>query len=262
MDVLFRGKRVDNENWIQGYLFSHWGKSYILWEITNVAQNMIEVIPDTVGRWTGFKDRKGNKIFEGDILEFIERMGENYWIKIEIFDEPPYNFVMTYIKKPNADIRGISDGISETLEDLPIGSKVIGNIYDNTVFISEDDYLKSLGIEVKELDKNIKKLVYLFNKIGLRTEFSCEGHEKYEHPCIIFDSYVTEDDIHKVASKILSANGYLGEFHLWVRKDDSDDVCTNWMFLINCPFENISDRINLINKVENKIRKECMYEQV
>ena len=137
-----------------------------------------------------------------------------------------------------------------------------GKVVDNTVFISEDDYLKSLGIEVKELDKNIKKLVYLFNKIGLRTKFSCEGHEEHEYPCIIFDSYVTEDDICKVASKILSAKGYLGEFHLWVRKDDSDDVCTNWMFLINCPFKNTSDRINLIKKVEDKIRKECMYEQV
>lgn len=135
-----------------------------------------------------------------------------------------------------------------------------GKIVDNAVFISEDNYLKSLGIKVEELDKNIKKLVYLFNKIGLRTKFSCEGHEEHEYPCIIFDSYVTEDDIYKVASKILSANGYLGEFHLWVRKGESDNVYANWMFLINCPFKNTSDRISLINKVENKIRKEYIYE--
>lgn len=66
---LFRGKRKDNGEWIQGYLYGIWERRYILWGMTNDIPNMVEVYPSTVCQCTGIKDKNGKLIFENDILE-------------------------------------------------------------------------------------------------------------------------------------------------------------------------------------------------
>lgn len=67
---LFRAKRIDNGEWVQGYLFGIWVKRYILWGMINDIPNMIEVDPSTICRCTGLKDKNGNLIWEGDIILF------------------------------------------------------------------------------------------------------------------------------------------------------------------------------------------------
>lgn len=67
---LFRAKRIDNGEWVQGYLFGIWEKRYILWGMINDIPNMIEVDPSTICRCTGLKDKNGNLIWEGDIILF------------------------------------------------------------------------------------------------------------------------------------------------------------------------------------------------
>jgi len=48
-EIKFRGKTKNTGDWVQGYLFEHWEKSYILWGTTNGVPNMHEVDPKTVG---------------------------------------------------------------------------------------------------------------------------------------------------------------------------------------------------------------------
>lgn len=65
-DILFRGKRIDNSVWIEGDL-RHW-RSGKIGIHDDATKNTREVDPETVGQYTGKRDSKNDRIFEGDIL--------------------------------------------------------------------------------------------------------------------------------------------------------------------------------------------------
>ena len=122
-EILFRGKRVDTKDWVYGYYFMGFtGIPYILVLHDHILgmTEFYEVIPETIGQFTGLHDKNGNKIFEGDIV-LIE--GHSIGVIRYLSDEAL--FVVDFL----SHLLSLSDTTSEYIE-------VIGNIYDNPELLS------------------------------------------------------------------------------------------------------------------------------
>lgn len=86
--IIFRGKRVDNGEWVEGFYEQTYTYDTnkqlhrILWndEKTKTAF-CADIIPETLGQFTGMTDKNGKRIFEGDIVEFL---GSKYEVVFEL----------------------------------------------------------------------------------------------------------------------------------------------------------------------------------
>ena len=133
-EIKFKAKKIINGEWVYGDLVinTETGTYRIFSNFANVIHGDItdnglhycsgqlnEVYPETVCQYTGMKDKKGKKVYEGDIVRFC--------------DDSPYCSDYT-IKYDDERLIWIADGVGDFMEDLwELGEdyvKVIDNIHD------------------------------------------------------------------------------------------------------------------------------------
>ena len=115
-EILFRGKTFDGR-WVMGDLSQHKnGKKFIK---CGSAVQSYEVIPETVGQYTGLTDKNGKKIFEGDIVRMFYASG---YVEVGVIRYSNDTCRFRFVVEENHIGYGFDD--TDIME-------VIGNVYDN-----------------------------------------------------------------------------------------------------------------------------------
>lgn len=154
--IKFKAKTLMAGEWIVGDLVCANGKTFIKNEDepNKVFPICKKVDPDTVCQFTGFTDKNGKEIYEGDVLRSdkypfscIEaNQIDIYYGAIGWSDEGAF-FYMVVVKNQKSSVMGISDGISDLISQKMMQDfEVIGNIHD----IEWEKYREYIPEEEKE----------------------------------------------------------------------------------------------------------------
>ena len=128
-EILFRAKRVDNGEWVEGhYTKLKWCNNIIHVAIPDEAEidsgntlyESYEINPETLCQYTGMVDKNGNRIWENDIVKYM-------WFGNEEVDIVEYRSTSI----------GLKENYNAALTDI---TEVIGNVFDDKHLLDKTDY--------------------------------------------------------------------------------------------------------------------------
>ena len=139
-EILFRGKRLDNGEWVEGYVYRFHPICRIRHWLSLLGKyGDADVDPATVGQYTGLTDKNGKRIFEGDIFQY--GFDEVAAVAVVKFGEFPFgsqfdmNQVGFYAEwNPRAMYYRTDLGFWVKQRDI----EIIGNIHDNPELLRGD----------------------------------------------------------------------------------------------------------------------------
>ena len=138
--IKFRGKRLDNGEWVYGYFYTIQEIEHYILQPCALGVLHTEVIPETIGQFAGLFDKNGKEIYEGDIVEWLffsygcHGEQEHYLKGYVEWHQGGFIFNVTENDFEDAGFYAISDLHTDTESDV----KILGNIYDNPDLIKEE----------------------------------------------------------------------------------------------------------------------------
>ena len=130
-EILFKAKRIDNGEWVEGYVIRKHGL-YFIYDIVNsdsCRQNNYEIDSETICQFTGLCDKNGKRIWENDIL--MAHLDESYP------EDVTYETVEWGVAGWVARETGSTD--REYIDKFDLKHfKVVGNIFDNPELLQEE----------------------------------------------------------------------------------------------------------------------------
>lgn len=152
-EILFRGKRKDNGEWVYGDLFNNYNYKKFIGELIindykgaacdryEIGTSIEECITSTVGQYTGLTDKNGKKIFEGDMIKPFDDEIDKMVVE---FCHGQFLLCLYGERGYMAEYGWEESGNYGCFEAEPLSSygddiEIIGNIHDNPELLKEGD---------------------------------------------------------------------------------------------------------------------------
>lgn len=136
-EILFRGKRADNGEWVYGHPFTC--DEYEFSKIAQMHQcdkhgywSLVNIIHTTLGQYTGLLDKNGVKIFEGDVHEYF---GNHFVVKFGHYVDEDTKFELYgwHLDGVRIEHKASLQGDSEMYVNI------IGNIHENPELLEVEE---------------------------------------------------------------------------------------------------------------------------
>ena len=157
-DIRFRGKRLDNSEWVYGGYYKHLSRTpspigdrikendyeHLIFNSGFSDWNMpkslecIEVYKNTVGQYTGLKDKNGKEIYEGDIVLVATYSYEEPLLDTTCTIEyNPHYLIYEFVEIVEIEETGERYSMLDIRDNFKSELEVIGNIYENPELLKE-----------------------------------------------------------------------------------------------------------------------------
>ena len=194
---LFKGKRLDNGEWIFGFLSIHkTGKCFIK-PINGDALSSEEIDKNTICSCTGLKDKNGKLIWENDIAKYHAkyRFGNayaqiRYGAYQSCFDSQETEHIGFYVDW--SENRNYRKDLGYWINT--VNAEVVGNIFDN------QELLESEGIKMSDLIDTLIKMLkdsnagYVKTKVSEYTIFVTDDDDGAKVLDEAWENYVEESE--------------------------------------------------------------------
>ena len=154
-EILFKAKRIDNGEWVEGLVTIMWGQYHII--NPNDENTAYPIDTDTICQFTELYDKNGNKIWENDVLNVHQFLFDGNEYEKEIIVSIEYMEEMMCFGANLIEAKEIKEYMGYATDDvekcvIPFNDfyglheesfEVIGNIFDNPELIGGDTYAET-----------------------------------------------------------------------------------------------------------------------